>query len=181
MRKPTVSFVMCVLSVPLCAHIEQLGSHYTDFHPLFTNWTFTQSYSCCITSHFIRQSLSSFIRNTPVRNVNHFLEIILLAFVFLILFLDDWRNSENLSMEIWRHSWWPWVSWFWRSEKFHDNLGWIFSWMGVDGWTDINLSNPTVHVMHQQFNIQQLYVLPTLYLCVLYLSENKQRLVPLTA
>jgi hypothetical protein len=33
--------------------------------------------------------------------------------------------------------------------------------------------------MHQQFNIQQLYVLPTLYLCVLYLSENKQRLVPL--
>ena len=32
--------------------------------------------------------------------------------------------------------------------------------------------------MHQQFNIQQLYVLPTLHLCVLYLSENKQRLVP---
>ena len=29
-------------------------------------------------------------------------------------------------------------------------------------------------MMHQQFNIQQLYVLPTLYLCVLYLSENKQ-------
>ena len=45
----------------------------------------------------------------------------------------------------------------------------------------INLLNPTGHVMHQQFNIQQLYVLPTLYLCVLYLSENKQRLVPLTA
>jgi len=32
-------------------------------------------------------------------------------------------------------------------------------------------------VTHQQFNIQQLYALPTLYLCVLYLSENKQRLV----
>jgi hypothetical protein len=45
----------------------------------------------------------------------------------------------------------------------------------------INLLKPTGHVMHQQFNIQQLYVLPTLYLCVLYLSENKQRLVPLTA
>ena len=45
----------------------------------------------------------------------------------------------------------------------------------------INLLNPTGHVMHQQFNIQQLYVLPTLYLCVLYLSENKQQLVPLTA
>ena len=45
----------------------------------------------------------------------------------------------------------------------------------------INLLNPTGHVLHQQFNIQQLYVLLTLYLCVLYLSENKQRLVPLTA
>ena len=45
----------------------------------------------------------------------------------------------------------------------------------------INLLKPTGHVMHQQFNIQQLYILPTLYLCVLYLSENKQRLVPLIA
>ena len=44
----------------------------------------------------------------------------------------------------------------------------------------INLLKPTGHVMHQQFNIQQLYVLPTLYLCVLYLSENRHRLVPLT-
>jgi ABC-type transporter Mla MlaB component len=45
----------------------------------------------------------------------------------------------------------------------------------------LNLLQPTGHVMNQQFNIQQLYTLPTLYLCVLYLSENKQRLVPLTA
>ena len=45
----------------------------------------------------------------------------------------------------------------------------------------ISLLNPTGHVMHRQFNIQQLSVLPTLCLCVLYLSENKQRLVPLTA
>jgi hypothetical protein len=45
----------------------------------------------------------------------------------------------------------------------------------------INLLKPTGYVMHQQFKIQQLYALPTLYLCVLYLSENKQRLVPLTA
>ena len=45
----------------------------------------------------------------------------------------------------------------------------------------INLLKPTGHVMHHQFNIQQLYALPTLYLSVLYLSENKQRLVPLTA
>jgi len=33
--------------------------------------------------------------------------------------------------------------------------------------------------MHQQFNIQQLYALPTLYLFMFYLSENKQRFVPL--
>ena len=45
----------------------------------------------------------------------------------------------------------------------------------------INLLKSTGHVMHQQFNIQQLYALPTLFLCVLYLSENKQPLVPLTA
>jgi len=45
----------------------------------------------------------------------------------------------------------------------------------------VYLLMPTGHVTHQQFNIQQLYVLPTLYLCVLYLSEKKQRLVPLTA
>ena len=47
--------------------------------------------------------------------------------------------------------------------------------------SDLNLLKPTGHVMHQQFNIQQLYALPTLYLCVLYLSEDKQRLAPLTA
>ena len=40
----------------------------------------------------------------------------------------------------------------------------------------LNLLKPTGYVMHQQFYIQQLYVLPTLYL-----SEYKQRLVPLTA
>jgi len=44
----------------------------------------------------------------------------------------------------------------------------------------INLLKPTGYVMHRQFNIQQLYALPTLCLCVLYLSENKQQLVPLT-
>jgi hypothetical protein len=44
----------------------------------------------------------------------------------------------------------------------------------------VNLLKPTGYVMHQQFNIQQLYTLPKLYLCVLFLSWNKQRLVPLT-
>jgi hypothetical protein len=45
---------------------------------------------------------------------------------------------------------------------------------------NINLLMPTGYVTHQQFNIQQLYALPILYLCVLYLSENRQWLVPLT-
>jgi hypothetical protein len=44
----------------------------------------------------------------------------------------------------------------------------------------INHLKPTGYVMHHHFIIPQPYVLPTLYLCVLYLSENKQRLVPLT-
>jgi len=47
--------------------------------------------------------------------------------------------------------------------------------------TYFNLLKPTGYVMNHQFNLQQLYALPTLYLRVLYLSENKQRLVPLTA
>jgi len=45
----------------------------------------------------------------------------------------------------------------------------------------VKLLKPTGHYMNHQFNIQQLYALPTLYLCVLYLSENKQRLVPFAA
>jgi len=39
--------------------------------------------------------------------------------------------------------------------------------------------------MYRQFNIQQFYVLPTVYLCVylcvLYASESKQRLFPYEA
>ena len=38
-----------------------------------------------------------------------------------------------------------------------------------------------LHISRIRVSIQQLYALPTLYLCVLYLSENKQRLVSLTA
>ena len=45
----------------------------------------------------------------------------------------------------------------------------------------LTLLKPTGYLMHQQFSIQQLYALSILYLCALYLSENKQRLVPLTA
>ena len=41
-----------------------------------------------------------------------------------------------------------------------------------------NLLKSTGYVMHHQVNIQQFYILPLLYLCVLYLSQNKERLVP---
>jgi len=37
----------------------------------------------------------------------------------------------------------------------------------------LNLLKPTGYVMNHQFNIQQLYAVSTLYLCVLYLYENK--------
>jgi hypothetical protein len=46
--------------------------------------------------------------------------------------------------------------------------------IGSSSPLSINLLKPTDYVMHHQFNIQQLYALPTLYLCVLYLSQNKQ-------
>ena len=36
----------------------------------------------------------------------------------------------------------------------------------------LNLLKPTGHLMHQQFNIQQLYVLPTLYLCLVFIWEQ---------
>jgi len=36
----------------------------------------------------------------------------------------------------------------------------------------INLLQPTGHVMHQQFNIQQLYFLPTLYLCFVFIWKQ---------
>jgi len=40
-------------------------------------------------------------------------------------------------------------------------------------WNLINFLKPTGHVMNHQFNIQQLYALPTLYLCVfIYLKTN---------
>ena len=46
----------------------------------------------------------------------------------------------------------------------------------------LNPLQPSGHYMYRQFNIQQFYVLPTqLYLCVLCVSQNKQRLFPYTA
>ena len=40
-------------------------------------------------------------------------------------------------------------------------------------WQYLNLLKPTCYVMHhQQFNIQQMYALPTLYLCFVFIWEQ---------
>jgi ABC-type arginine/histidine transport system permease subunit len=66
--------------------------------------------------------------------------------------------------------------------RYEDNkIFFLFYKLVVYIITIFNLLKPTGYLMNHQFNIQQLYALLTLYLCVLYLSKNKQRLVPLTA
>jgi hypothetical protein len=47
----------------------------------------------------------------------------------------------------------------------------------VIAYMKLNFVNPIDYIMHHQFKIQHLYALPTLYLCVLFLSEKKRRLV----
>jgi len=69
----------------------------------------------------------------------------------------------------------------WSNTKRIHLLTWSQGAISPKHYLVINHLNPTGHVMHHHFNIQQLYVLPTLYLCVLCLFENKERLVPLTA
>ena len=44
-------------------------------------------------------------------------------------------------------------------------------------WETLNLLKPTGHEMHQQFNIQQLYVLPTLYLTKSDLCHLQHKLI----
>ena len=50
-----------------------------------------------------------------------------------------------------------------RLQACNNTLPFVFS---------LKLLKPTGHVMHQRFNIQQLYSLSTLYLCVLYLRRR---------
>ena len=78
------------------------------------------------------------------------------------------NTEEKKSLEVLRHRW-----------EYNIKTGVKEIGLKVVDW--VNLLKPTGHVMHQHFNIKKFYVLPTLYLSVLYLSENKQRLVPLTA
>jgi hypothetical protein len=60
-----------------------------------------------------------------------------------------------------------------RSKQFQERVGRSkeLSRRPVDeyAYRTINLLKPTGHVTHQQFNIQQLYALPTLYLCSVFI------------
>jgi len=45
-----------------------------------------------------------------------------------------------------------------------------YFWACLNGLETINLLKPTGHVMHQQFNIQQLYALPhTVFMCFVFI------------
>ena len=52
---------------------------------------------------------------------------------------------------------------------FYCNRHIFFTGTLTIGAIEFNLLKPTGYVMHQQFNIQQLYALPTLYLCVVFI------------
>ena len=96
--------------------------------------------------------------------------------------LTDWRTDKRLLIPF--HNILKAFKQVWMKNDTAQNVSesyWDTYIVAIRCKNDINVLKPTGHVMHQQFNIQQLYVLPTLYLCVLYSSENKQRLVPLTA
>ena len=61
---------------------------------------------------------------------------------------------------------------FWGGEQFSVVLKSTFESFKIRGL--FKLLKPTGHVMHQQFNIQELYVLPTHYIYVfcIYLRTN---------
>jgi len=54
--------------------------------------------------------------------------------------------------------------------KFYISV--FFSKICWENSSVINLLKPTGYVMHHQFNIQQLYALPTLYLCFVFIWEQ---------
>ena len=68
----------------------------------------------------------------------------------------------------------------WNKLNFKITLHYL-TWYRITLTGMINILKPTGHVMHRHLNIQQLYPLATMYLSVLYSSENKQRVVLLRA
>ena len=87
---------------------------------------------------------------------------------------------------IYHNPYWGWCLWdshclSFSHTHFHSVTSSSFNPSIIDA-VDYRLTLWSPLIMYtNRFNIQQLYVLPTLYIFVLYLSENKQRLVPRTA
>ena len=137
------------------------GLHRFMFHSIVTVviffWNFWGFNLVILPYH---RSRRDFLNFTSFLSDMSFMSMIVVHFFYIILRIQMFFLLSSFRIQ-WALTFIP-SSYFWRH------------------W-GINRSKPTGYVMHQQFNIQQLYALPTLYLCVLYLSENKQRLVPLTA
>jgi len=53
-----------------------------------------------------------------------------------------------------------------------ENKLFLFPEINTEPENRLNLLKPTGHVMHNRFNIQQLYALPTLYVLCIYLRTN---------
>ena len=59
--------------------------------------------------------------------------------------------------------------------RFENTSGfchYIIATYGYNSMSSVNRLKPTCYVMHQQFNVLQLYALPTLYLCVLRTNSD---------
>jgi len=83
------------------------------------------------------------------------------------------HNTGNFYQIIWRR----------QQDTFKTPISVRMCFMTVcnGGLTALTFYSLLLACCTNRFNIQDFYALPKLYLCVLYLSENKQRLVPLTA
>jgi len=87
----------------------------------------------------------------------------------------NFRLSISLSLRMTT----TWIAVYSRMISKDSLTHFVPEWLYVS--RHFSLLKPSGHYMYHQFNIHKLYALPTLYLCVLCGSENKQRLVPLTA
>ena len=114
-----------------------------------------------------------------------------------ILSTNKWHMTVTAKFQFW-HLERPWQQWQWTGLKYNSQFSYLEpSWTLCEEKNHkahirkpmlsmqsipchfINLLKPTCYVMHQKVWHSKLYALSMLYLCVLYLSENKQQLVPL--
>ena len=127
-----------------------------------------QVWSSYVCVHIVRFRFSSHVRLSSKESFSHSFSQSVFPFQIVGFLPSSADNSHNIFTYV-------------LENIFHYYALFICKGFFIVHTIWLNLLKPTGHVMHQQFNIQQLYALPTLYLCVLCLSENKQRFVPLTA